>query len=196
MSCIGCEQPITDDTPTIKTWCCFSISHTTCFFERLSVDFNEWFANAYCPSCDTLLRSHHTQSYTVGGSTTPTQTDDPVIPRAAIRTVKQKITANNKALRAVRAKIMAAHIAFKGQAAPILSALKEMRREAIAQVKQSQEWRDSMRSMRVAYAAINSFYKQYKPTRQQMIQYKFNRYCRRAQTAGGFLRRKFYVRVS
>lgn len=193
MSCIGCDDPVTGDQPTIKTGCCFAVSHTTCFMNRMNVSYNEWFVRAFCPSCDTMMYSHDSyNSHPLPDVQEPEP--EQTVPRDLLRDVKKKIAAKNKAIRAARAKIMEAYAGFKGQSAPLLTALKEMRSEALKQVRQSPEWHAYYRLGFIADKAILSVIKTYKLSRNQMIAYKLKLPYRRRNPRSSLIR-KFRIRI-
>jgi len=108
--------------------------------------------------------------------------------------VKKKIATKNKAFRAARAKIMEAYAGFKGQSAPLLTALKEMRSEAVKQVRQSPEWRAYYRWRFIADKAVKTVMTTYKLSRNQMIEYKL-KYPYRRRTPCDCMRRKFSIRI-
>lgn len=193
MSCIGCDVPVTEDQPTIKTGCCGSISHTTCFMNRMYVYYNEWFVRVRCPSCDSLVYSHdaHISS---SPATVPVQEPETPVPRDILREVKKKIATKNKAIRAARAKIMEAYAGFKGQSAPLLTALKEMRSEAVKQVRQSPEWRAYYRWGFIADKAVKTVINTYNLSRNQMIAYKLKLPYRRRNPCSSLMR-KFRIRI-
>lgn len=197
MTCIGCDVPVTEDQPTIKTGCCGSVSHTTCFMNRMYVYYNEWFVRVRCPSCDSLVYSH--DAHTAPSSSTvqepgPGPGPETPVPLDLLREVKKKIAVKNKAFRAARAKVTESHAGFKGQSAPLLTALKEMRREAVKQVRQSPEWRAYYRWGRIADNAVVSVMNTYKLSRNQMIAYKLKLPYRRRSPCY-FLQRKFRIRI-
>ena len=190
MSCIGCDVPITDDVPTIKTGCCFAVSHTACFMNRMYVYYNEWFIIIRCPTCDSQVFSH--DAHTV--SSPPVQESETPVPLDLLRDVKKKIAAKNKAYRAACAKVMDAYAGFKGQSAPLRTALKEMRSEAVKQVRQSSEWRAYYRWGSIADKAVASVMNTYKLSRNQMIAYKLKLPYRRRNPCS-CIRRKFRIRI-
>jgi len=193
MSCIGCDVPITDDVPTIKTGCCFAVSHTACFMNRIYVYYNEWYVRVRCPSCDSLVYSH--DAHTVQSQPLPEPPGpDPTVPRDLLRDVKKKIAAKNKAFRAARAKVTEVYAGFKGQSMPLLTALKEMRREAVKQVRQSPEWRACYRLGFIADKAVKTVINTYNLSRNQMIAYKLKVPYRR-RNPGYCMRRKFRIRI-
>ena len=161
--------------------------------DRMYVYYNEWYVRVRCPSCDSLVYSH--DAHTVQSPPTPPIVTEPAVPRDVLREVKKKIATKNKALRAARAKVTEVYAGFKGQATPLLTALKEMRSEAVKQVRQSAEWRAYYRWSFIADKAVKTVMNTYHLSRNQMIEYKLKFSYRRRRNACDCLRRKFRIRI-
>ena len=146
-----------------------------------------------CPFCmhDTMVHTNHAE-------TAESAVPDPIITpelRADIKKVKKAIAVKNKGIHAAKKRITQGFAAFKAQAAPLMASLTAMKREAMAAMKLTEEYREGVRAIRSANMLMTRFNKKYTLSLSMMRVLGLCRRRRSWYTPQRLLTRRFYIRL-
>lgn len=181
MSCHICVQELTDDDFKIETTCCENICHTTCFFSRVRQDWDY----IECGICNAILKER-VASPILEPIVSPALT-------AAVKGIKNIITASNRAERAMKTVLNTQYQTFKETAEPLLTSLKELHRESMAEIKQTPEFRECLKQHRRVTTATNKVIKDHNVSYRYLREHGgVNRF---RLTPSWMIKRRFRIRL-
>ena len=184
-----CEQAMEPDNRIIQMPCCPAEYHTQCYINHLSL-----YYHANCLNCGTVFFNVHGMP----AGTAETAETDQSSPefRAAVRNVKKANTARNKALTALKRSVNEVALGFKAQSAPLIASLTAMKREAMAAVKLTDNWRTGTTAVRRASTLLTRFVKKYSVDHSSLGNLDLRqRWCHRYNNPIWLLRRKFRIKI-
>jgi hypothetical protein len=159
MTCTLCSNELQAEDKVIQMPCCPAIYHTMCYLQRSA------YHNYGIMSCFTC-NTHVVGTYNSYGQSPPITPEPTPEFLAAAKELKKAFAEKNKGLKAVNQLVRTTHATFKQNSAEAVASLKALKKNAIASIQQTPQWRSYMSSMRRARALRDKFQREFDPDRQ------------------------------